>query len=149
MAIQIQWDFIKRYAIYLIITFTSLIGAYALILTSIHTGKIPWTLFFILVGMGYFSFILQTMEEDKRKRARVQYTPTIKTGVCECCGKEGVIYFRLLHESHIPEVNDIIISINEIIVRNFSERVLLKIGEKRYACKECVEKYGIKANEIK
>ncbi len=140
---NINYNYIKAHGIYIIVSFVSLIGAFVVLFT--FSGL--WYYYFVLIAMAWISVILCEIEDRHDKKIKIQYTPKIKTTNCKFCTKEGVVYFTLLEPSKNPETNKHIITINEIMTRNFSNPVLIKISDDIYSCKECAERYNLTAKE--
>ncbi len=142
--LKMDINYIKTHGIYIIVSFVSLIGAFILLFTFNTKFWIYWIL---LIVMAWISVILCEIEDRHDKKIKVQYTPKIKTANCKFCTREGVVYFTLLEPSKNPEANQHIIAINEIMTRNFSDKVPIKISDDIYSCKECAERYNLTSKE--
>lgn len=140
---NINYNYIKSRGIYIIVSFMSLMGAFILLFTFVGL----WYYYFSLIVMAWISVILCEIEDRHERKIKIQYTPKIKTANCNLCTKEGVVYFTLLEPSKNPEANRHIININEIMTRNFSDKVLIKIRDDIYSCKECAERYNLNSKE--
>lgn len=143
---NVNYDYIKTHGIYIIITFVSLIGVILLSFSELLVSEF-WLLWLFLIALSWISVILSEIEDRHDKKIRIQYTPKIKTANCKFCTKEGVVYFTLLEPSKNPEANRHIVNINEIMTRNFSDKVLIKISDDIYVCKECAERYNLNSKD--